>query len=297
MDENNAPDKFTIFHIDGGVGKNILATAVIRSYKNQHPDRKIVVTTSWPEAWFNNPDVFRFYPHGNNAWFHDLYVKGKDVHIVRHEPYFDHDYILRRRHLVEVWCKLAGIPYDGSNPAVYVNPLEIELMKLKVNKTRPILLMQTSGGGEGQRYPFSWYRDLPLGYAQKVADHFRDTHDIVHLGRKDQPLVQGATRPELGLREAMVLFAFSDKRLLIDSFGQHLCAAFQLPSTVVWIGNDPGVLGYAIHKNIRAQGTPVYNTYHSSYLEDFSIGGEPLQYPYNTLELFDINELIRSLEG
>ena len=33
----------TIFNIEGGLGKHIASTAVIKAYKNQHKDRKIIV--------------------------------------------------------------------------------------------------------------------------------------------------------------------------------------------------------------------------------------------------------------
>jgi len=35
--------KYAIFHIDGGIGKHIAATAVARCIKNNHPDRELIV--------------------------------------------------------------------------------------------------------------------------------------------------------------------------------------------------------------------------------------------------------------
>ncbi len=50
---------FAVFHIEGGMGKNIMATAVIRAFKKANPEYKIIVATAWDAPFFYNPDVFR----------------------------------------------------------------------------------------------------------------------------------------------------------------------------------------------------------------------------------------------
>ena len=36
------------------------------------------------------------------------------------EPYSTNDYILKKRHLVDIWCSLVGVKYDGErNPFGY----------------------------------------------------------------------------------------------------------------------------------------------------------------------------------
>ena len=36
-------DKYVIFHIDGGCGKNIVATSVVKSIKATYPEHKLIV--------------------------------------------------------------------------------------------------------------------------------------------------------------------------------------------------------------------------------------------------------------
>ena len=62
-----------------------------------------------------------------------------------------------------------------------------------------------------------------------------------------------------------------------------------------WVGNKPEVLGYGTHINVKPSENPVFDTYHSSYLEDFDIGGNPIQFPYDKLKIFDSNEIINKL--
>ena len=63
---------YSIFHIEGGIGKNILATSVVSSLKTSDPNRKIVIVSAWPQVWFNNPDVEHVYPFGQQCFF-DFY--------------------------------------------------------------------------------------------------------------------------------------------------------------------------------------------------------------------------------
>ena len=288
-------EKYSIFHIEGGIGKNILATAVVSSLKKSNPDRKIIVVTGWAQVWFNNPNVFRVYPFGNTAHFHTSYIKDKDVKIYRQDPYFQEDYILKREHLIKIWCDLCGVEYDNSKPQIYLNKLEIEVTKLKMDFSKPIMILHTNGGADNGKIPYSWFRDLPYTNGVDVVEYFKKDYNIYQVGRENQTLLPNVKRLSLPLRELFCAFLFSQKRLLIDSFSQHLCAAFGLPSTVIWIGNKPNVLGYNIHNNIVCDKQKVNDTYHSSYLEDFDIQGDPIQFPYDTLKLFDSETIIQSL--
>lgn len=40
--------KNAIFHIEGGVGKHVAASAVIASYKKAKPKNNIIVVCAWP---------------------------------------------------------------------------------------------------------------------------------------------------------------------------------------------------------------------------------------------------------
>ena len=48
-------NKFAIFHIEGGLGKHIAATAVAKCIKNNHPDRELIIVCAYPEIFLNLP--------------------------------------------------------------------------------------------------------------------------------------------------------------------------------------------------------------------------------------------------
>lgn len=287
---------YSIFHIEGGIGKNILATSVVSSLKKFDSERKIVIVSAWPQVWFNNPNVFQVFPFGQLANFYKNYIKDKDVKIFRHEPYHSEDYILNKKHLINIWCDLVGVPWDGTSPKLYFSPLELEYLKIKMlqNVSKPIFILHKNGGGGGNR-PYSWYRDIPLQNAIDVVEHFKNDYHIYQIAYENQDIIEGCNRLNLDTREILGSVIFSQKRLLIDSFSQHASVALGIKSVVCWIGNAPSVLGYSNNINIKPNIEPIYDTYHSSYLEDFDISGHPVQFPYDRLKIFDSNEIINSL--
>jgi hypothetical protein len=291
-------EKYSVFHIEGGMGKNILATAVVSSLKSSDPDRKIILISAWPQVWFNNPDVYQIYPFGQVANFYKNFIQDQDTKIFRIDPYHTEDYILNKKHLIQIWCDLCGVEWNGNPPRLYFSPLELEYIKLKItaNVQKPIFLLHTSGGAGGKNSrPYSWYRDIPLSTAKEVVDYFKSDYHIYQIGYEGQNMIEGCNRLNLETREILAAPLFSRKRLFIDSFSQHASVALGVKSVVCWIGNKPSVLGYNSNINIKPNVDPVYDTYHSSYLDDFDIGGNPVQFPYDTLKIFDTNEIINKL--
>ena len=292
-------DKYLIFHSEGGHGKQIIATSVIRAMKKQYPDRKLIWVTPWDGPAFYNPNVWRFYAFNEMKYFFSDFVKMKDVKIFRQEVYHTEDHILERKHLSESWCDMYDIPYDGPEPELYINPREVEIAKdkIKPHSGKPIMLLQTHGGGQGQYSKKSWARDMPIEIAQKLVNYYSKNYRILHMRRGDQPALQGVEVLNLPLREIYAVFQLSTKRIFIDSFAHHVAAALNLPSTVCWIANKPLVFGYDIHKNIfpKAELKNTFNKY--SYLNQYDISGQIQQFPYNTVNVFDINEIIEAVNN
>ena len=286
-------DKYIIFDSSGGHGKQIMGTAVIRAIKKQYPDRKIIWITPWDGPAFYNPNVFRFFLSGQQMnYFMDDYLK-EDTIIFKHDPYNETNHILRKEHLTETWCKMFGISYDGYKPELYLNPRELEIARDKIKPdSKPIMLLQSHGGSPTTQYSKkSWYRDIPIEIAQKLVDHFAKTYRILHIKSPEQPALKNTEMLNLPLRELYAVFPLSTKRIFIDSFSHHVAAALNLQSTVLWIGNKSEVFGYPEHINVLPNAKVVREFNKYTYLQD-DISGQVQSFPYDTVNLFDINEII-----
>ena len=207
------------------------------------------------------------------------------------------NHILRKEHLTETWCNLFNIPYDGYKPELYINPRELEIAKDKIKPdSRPIMLLQSHGGGGQQYSKKSWYRDMPADTVLKLVDYYKNKYRILHIRNNDQPAIQGIETLNLPHRELYPVFLLSTKRLFIDSFAQHAAAALGLQSTVCWIGNDPKVFGYPENINIMPKAKLINNFNKYTYLID-DISGQIQQFPYDDINVFDINEIISAVDN
>jgi hypothetical protein len=62
-------EKFVVFHVEGGLGKNVASTAIIKNIYKKYPDRKLIVVCSFPEIFLNNPYIHRVYRLGVSPIF------------------------------------------------------------------------------------------------------------------------------------------------------------------------------------------------------------------------------------
>ena len=89
----------------------------------------------------------------------------------------------------------------------------------------------------------------------------------------------------------------ADKRLLIDSFSQHISAAFNLPSTVCWVTTKPEVFGYEMHDNIKANKFTLPVTFPNNLYQPFNLAQDITSCPYKKLEdVFNVDKIIKSLK-
>jgi hypothetical protein len=291
-------DKYVIFHIDGGCGKNIAATAVVKSIKAAYPEHRLVVVTAYPEVFIHNPNIFRVYKFGALSYFFDDYINGRDSIILRMEPYHSGDLLYRRKPLAQIWCDIFNIPCVNIRPEIFLTERELIFAEQKMQKTGPILLVQSSGGAEQQGHPYSWSRDLPPQFAQDIINEVGSKFSkVLHIRRDNQPVLQNTFAITDNFRNLFCYIALSDKILGIDSFVQHAAAAFNKKATVGWISNSPVVFGYPIHDNIVASGLESFRHHIDSYLEkDDWTGGRFHECPYDNIgAMFDKQQFITSI--
>jgi hypothetical protein len=291
-------EKYFIWHIQGGLGKNIAGTSLIKTIKQTYPDRKLIMVTSWPEVYLNIPDVDRVYQLGQSPYFYQDYIEGKDVIISKHEPYHQTDHITKKKHLIHNWCDLMNLEYTGQTPVIIPNYPQSMLLGLW-NQPKPIMVIQSSGGPmEGQKYSYSWTRDIPIEIAQEIVNKFYQQYYIIQVTRPDGYKLKNVERLEqkMSNMELFSLLVASKKRVLIDSSLQHAAAALNLKSTVLWVGTSPKVFGYNLHTNIEAKLPQIANQLIGSYTFDYQFENNIHECPYiNLKDIFDIDKVLISI--
>jgi len=297
-DKSNNSTKYVVWHIEGGLGKNVAATALISSVKKKYSDRKLILVVSYPEVFLNHPDIHRVYRVGMTSYFYDDFIKDKDTVVFKHEPYFQSDHIMKKKHLIENWCDLLGIKYDKQQPVLYPNMIQKDIM-FNWKRDRPTMILHTNGGPIQQDTLYSWTRDMPYGIAQRIVDKYSSKYHIIQIGRNPGHALNGVEfiNQQMTNHELFSVLVLSDKRVLIDSCLQHAAAAMQLKSTVLWIGTTPKNFGYELHDNIVAKPPKGNVKLVDSYLFDYSFDGIAHECPYMDYEeMFDVNTIFKSID-
>ena len=295
--EVEVKEKYLVWHIQGGLGKNIAGTALIRDLKEFYSDRKLIMVVSYPEVFLNNPNIDRVYQIGQAPYFYQDYIENKDVIDFKHEPYDQTGHITKKKHLIENWCDLLGIKFTNQQPEIYVNYIQKMTTGLW-KRDKPVMVLQTNGGPANQQYSYSWTRDIPIEVAEELVNRYKSEYHIVQITRADGYPLDGVERVDriLSNMELFALLVESKKRILIDSCLQHAAAAFKLPSTVLWIGTSPIVFGYDLHRNIIAKLTARANQLIGSYLFDYQFENNAHECPYiDVKDIFDLDGIINNV--
>jgi hypothetical protein len=290
-------DRYIVWHIEGGLGKNVAATSLIESLQIKYTDRKIIIVASYPEIFINHPIVYRVYKVGNTQYFYDDFIKDKDTIVFKHEPYFETNHIMKRKHLIENWCNLLGIEYTNQYPVLNFNLVQQRLANMW-KREKPVLVIQTNGGPFNSGLIYSWTRDIPFDVALLIAEKYSKTHHIIQVCKPSSrklPNVE-VLEEQMSSMEMFLLLAIADKRILIDSCLQHAAAALNVESDVFWIGTSPKNFGYVLHNNIVANPPTNVTKMIDSYLFDYSFDGVTHECPYFTIdEMFNVSDIIKNI--
>jgi ADP-heptose:LPS heptosyltransferase len=293
--------KYSLFHVQGGFGKHIAATAVAKCIKNNHPSRELILTAVYTEIYQNLPFVDRVYQLGNTSYYYQTYVEDMDSLIFANEPYFTTDHVNKKLPLIHTWSKMYGLKYKGEMPQITFNHLQKKIAKeFWTNRSngKPILVIQTNGGLLNEQRPYLWARDMPIALAQKLVDHYEKDYHIFQITKPTGEVLDGVEviNTPMSNMELVSILLQSEKRIFIDSCMQHAAAALKMPSVVLWNGTSPKVFGWDMHTNIQARKPAKFKLPNSVFF-DFDFIGVEAEYPYVDEEedIFDFDKIIEAV--
>jgi hypothetical protein len=285
-----------IFSIDGGLGKSIMGTAVLKSIKKHYSKSNIIVVTSYPDVFIGNPNVNKVLTHETTSGIYEKYIMGKESKVFVSDPYATSDYITEEKHLIQLWCEMYGLTYEGEKPELFISNAEKQYFQSFYKLDKPIMVIQPNGGAINQPLKYSWTRDIPQPIMQDIINYYSKDYAILHVKREDQLIYENTFQALDSFRSIAVLLSMSTKRLLIDSSVMHIATALNLPSVVTWVGTNPKMFGSDIHTNIIAnEPTKKPNLDHRHYSK-YLLFQDISTIPYNDLyEVFDTQKIVDAI--
>ena len=286
-----------IFLVEGGLGKSIMATAILKVIKKEYKKANIIVITGYPDVFIGNPNVNKVLHQQQAVGLYKSYIQNKDTKVFITDPYSTSDFITESNHLLKIWCDIYGLKYNGELPEIFLSKGEKEYFAPFYKLDKPIMAIQPNGGAVGQPLKYSWTRDLPASVVNQVVDYFKNDYAILHIKRDDQLIYENTIGALDSWRSIAIMLTMSVKRLLIDSSSMHVASALNLPSVVGWIGTNPIVFGYNLHTNIMAnEPTKEVNFESNSYTKHL-LYEDIATLPYNNFsEIFDTQRIINALK-
>ena len=311
---------YRIFLSRGGIGKDICSTVPIRNLKKKYPEDKIITVSGHPEVYKFNPNVEMSFGLNPVPNFHEMF-KGAIWHVL--EPYYHPDYVSGKKHMSQCWCEQLGIPFDNPIPDIILSAKEdAEGLRFVQQRTDKMLLVQLEGGGVQQQQkqgcpsggehtcpthgkeapkpvqPMKQFvRNLPRQIAKNVITEMAKTYKVVSLGLPHQKMTQDFFNGPI--RQAFAIIKYANKMLLIDSFAQHVAAAFDRKAVVLWGATNPVTLGYELHHNIILENCPTPLCGRpNSYLNDVDWAGQPWECKHDERCMWHSEEqIIKAIKG
>ena len=287
-------DSYVIFFIEGGIGKHIASTAVVEGKSKNYPDKKIVVISQYKDIYLNNPNVYRTINADNSYYIYEDFIKNKNSIFLNGDPYFTNDFINGNSNLIESWFNLFNLSYRNEKPKIFLTDSEILNAEIKYKRNKENLIFQPNGGrGDVLKYDFNWVKDLPPKFAQELIDELSRKYNIFQFGILNNKIKYSNVEfLNIPLRESFALLKITEKKLLIDSYPQHACAALNTKAVVCWICTDMKKFGY--ESNININFDLKYNHYdtHIGLVQKYHPLGIPSQCCIDLKSSFKSNQIL-----
>lgn len=278
--------------IDGGMGRVLCAEPALKRLIEEGHD--LSVLTSWPDIFKNHPTIKKVFPLTHpNQW--DSLIKNSEF--LFPDPYNNHLYYNKKHHLVQSFDFLINgdtNPDFVAKPAIYLSKEEIsEAQKVMTEMISHhgsaafTIIIQPFGSNskvievnnslylprEERRLDSEEFKAARTSSSKECVDYtnrglsFKDLAKILDRLDGDFLVLNFSNikfehprlfNVDVDLRMWFALIYLSDYFIGVDSIGQHVAAAFDVPGHVFYGGTSPKNLAWPeIHKIIQNDGFPV----------------------------------------
>lgn len=247
--------KNLVLFIQGGAGDVIAHSPMIRSFRKEYPNDRIIVLSTYSQLFENNPNIDKLHSLSDHTDFYTQYMFEQPLRF--YKKHFIYDHLLDEvstgcTTLPEFICKAYGTEYDNGAPDYFISEEEDKIIdtflkQFPPQSEKPIVLLHCTGSipSDGAMNKVHGSKDLDIQTAAQVIQNFKDGVIFVQIGLQGEPLVPGAF-DALGMpmREAIALIPRCSGFIFIESLFAHCAAAFNKPGVVVYQNTSPEFFTY-----------------------------------------------------
>jgi ADP-heptose:LPS heptosyltransferase len=244
-----------IIKIDGGIGRVICATGAIRKLANLDPETDIVIISSWPEVFENNPYILKLYKDGSIPYlFEDVIKHGLFSYP---EPYHERQYYIQQEHLIASFDRLITGYSEKIYPEIFLTEeeksfgLDVVSKALAASGKKSAIAYQPYGSGASMSncgvISDPSYRSLTDDLNKKILT---DCKDSVFINLSHIPINHpNCWQQSYTLRQLFAVASSCHAVVSIDSVLSHLGIAFEKKGVLI-LGSTYSInVGYDEYKN------------------------------------------------
>lgn len=250
----------TIIYIDGGAGRVIAAIPALLKYHRLNPDRQwAVIINAWSNLLWGIPELQdRVYDTDNKGIFDNLIKDAEEF--IAPEPYRLPGYYRQELSLVEAFDVEINKTTDHSDlkpPQMIVGKAEkqfaantIAAVKEEQKKNKTVVIQPFGRGAriDGGAVIDDASRSLSPDSFIALLKKLTQKYNLIFFGEPDFQIVSDTYTtkmvPETTLRQWASIIEASDYFIGVDSVGQHIARAVNIPGTVLFGSTFPKNTSY-----------------------------------------------------
>lgn len=264
--------KKCIINVEGGLGKNVMLTAILKKFKEQHEYDEVYVISPYHDVFKSCSVVTDAFPPMQGTLYQEL-VLDDDCDIFWKEPYSNQRFIKKQCHLFDAWAEELGftLATDADEYIPQLDRIAEEYPHVKeaadkyLNEwNHDFCIVQFNGGqsplmAQDGKVTYNDHQEaIKRNYfkGQRIVELLKEkypTATIVHFALPNEPTIEGTVKIQVPYLTYHLLAAEAKAIVCTDSSLQHLATGVCDNVTVIWGETRPEHFGYACNNNVCAQ--------------------------------------------
>ena len=240
--------KFDLFVLEGGIGKQVAFTALIKELKKRNG---VAILTPYVDIFVGIPEVDAVYDMASTPLTPEFFRKFNNIY---HQDAYKGNYEKGDYHLIDAYCDICHIskvdrkPYLPQKFAVSVPEGKYVIVQFSGGQSPINFNAQSSYQTNNMRIGRNYVEN-----AQEIVDYLISKgYKVIQYGLPNEPRFKGILTYDMPYMNYLELIRKAEFIVAIDSSLMHLTASTDTKGVILWGMTSPQQLGYKQFTNLES---------------------------------------------